>query len=764
VAGILAAILRAKKVGRQADRQIVGGERSTLLAAAMGRKRTRKDDAAADEDETLAKSFDDVDSEEDEAGARLSSLEDRPRKHQGWDEDEEQLNLSKLPVKVGEGDLQISELETIARKQKMLSEQSLVWTPEEREAIRLKEAQKNAPKLSRKARKKAFKKAQEEDGQGSSNEDEEKKQETPEELERKLHESRPMNAAAQLILRESKKTELATLAEQIMENPEKGLEPMKGNNGKIQPSAMLQLLQFTKDNDKIIRKLAILSLIAVFKDIIPGYKINLDSVNEDVQMKKTTHKLHKFEKTLLENYKSFLKTLGSIVSKNLGSPTKTMDHRKPIPPKCSSEAVVAIRAMCTLLVTKTHFNFRENLVANIVPRMNSEVESVRLQCCACASTLLEQDTTGDATLELVTYISKYTRTHNHGLLGSVHSDMIKVCLHCDLKADLKDTGRLDKIKKQRKKKRKKMKEDDVLADMAEAQASADLAYRHSRHAEALRELFTMYLRVLKRAPSSLLLPIVLRGISRYVHLINIEIAQALVTILTQLIKADQLPLESGLQSVHTIALTLRGPGSELKVDETEFVAYLYRSLMRLASAVPDRDRYVPLTVRCIEAFFLGRKLFQHNRVASMVTRLSVLAMCCSPHACLALIACMRELMTRYSSVCRPLVDGEEHEASNSLALGLPPSSDDNLDPILLEQDASVLWPLAQLRFHYHPHVRSFAEKALKLEFLTSSERPNALFDAYDPYREGGFNPPIQKTLVVSQHGNGKKKNRKRNKQ
>jgi hypothetical protein len=391
---------------------------------------------------------------------------------------------------------------------------------------------------------------------------------------------------------------------------------------------------------------------------------------------------------------------------------------------------------------------------------------VRAQCVACVQTLLAEDKSGEATLEVVVFVQRLVKGHNNGLGGSVHPDVCRAVLACDLKGDLKDSKSLEaaKVAASRKKKARKAG-DDVALGLDESSAVADPVLRRARNAEALRELFTMFLRVLKKAPSSPLTPTVLRGVGRYVHLVNLDIAQALVQVLTQLIKEDVLDLEAGMQSVHTIAVTLRGPGSALAVDESEFVAYLYRALLRLCSAgEPERESYVPLAVRCVEAIFLGRKLYQHSRVPAVVARLCVLANVLSPHAALATLAAVRELMARYGAVCRPLLENEAEvgEGSGSLqALGLPPPEDaGNVDPAFAAADASVLWPLAQLTFHYHPFVREFARRALRMDYLVPAERPQSLFDAYNPYRDGGFNPPVEKRFLAA-HAPQQRKHDKR---
>lgn len=57
---------------------------------------------------------------------------------------------------------------------------------------------------------------------------------------------------------ESKKQKLAELGMALLADPESNIKSLK------------EMLQISKDNDDAIVKLGVLSLLAVFKDIIPG--------------------------------------------------------------------------------------------------------------------------------------------------------------------------------------------------------------------------------------------------------------------------------------------------------------------------------------------------------------------------------------------------------------------------------------------------------------------------------------------------------------
>lgn len=65
-------------------------------------------------------------------------------------------------------------------------------------------------------------------------------------------------------------------------------------------------------NDPTIRKLAILSQVAVFKDIIPGYRIrSLTEQEKSVKVGQAVARLREWEQSLVGIYQKFLQLLES---------------------------------------------------------------------------------------------------------------------------------------------------------------------------------------------------------------------------------------------------------------------------------------------------------------------------------------------------------------------------------------------------------------------------------------------------------------------
>lgn len=116
--------------------------------------------------------------------------------------------------------------------------------------------------------------------------------------------SKPISAAQLLVARNEslrqKKIHIGTLSSGLLENPEEKVTNLK---------TLLTLMDDqTPEVYFTVRKLVIVSLVEIFKDILPDYEIK-NVKPEGVKLKKDTLKLHKYEETLLGYYRKFLQKL-----------------------------------------------------------------------------------------------------------------------------------------------------------------------------------------------------------------------------------------------------------------------------------------------------------------------------------------------------------------------------------------------------------------------------------------------------------------------
>ena len=366
--------------------------------------------------------------------------------------------------------------------------------------------------------------------------------------------------------RELLKLQVATLSNDILEDPGKALR-----KGREQRRTKVELLlQLCGNEDLTVRRWAVLSLTAVFKDIIPGYKIGKHEDDKDVKLKKEVRKLHQFEASLLTAYQRFLKQLEitSRLADNVRSDVDSNGVRQTTVRGAEGRrrlALTAIKCMVDLLRTHPHFNFRANLVAALVPRLNHHDKEIRGACEEAIVGLFKEETEFEAALEVVKGISKLVKSSNYQVTEEALRCLLKLPLHTDLKDK-------DALKKKRKRRKGDLEtsKSAIQADLDYTSGTVDKSLLSRRQADALKELFTTYFRILKYRAGSSSLPHVLEGIAKFSHLINVELVVDLLEALKTLIKADTLGLEASLNVVVAALSTMEGPGQALQIDDRTY--------------------------------------------------------------------------------------------------------------------------------------------------------------------------------------------------
>ena len=142
---------------------------------------------------------------------------------------------------------------------------------------------------------------------------------------------------------------IAEICTSVTQAPEKHL-PLLGD-----------LHDLCSDQDPQISRLAMLSLSAVFNDILPGYKIRLPTAKElAMPVSKEVQKVRSYESALLSAYQKFVKTL-----------VFSAKHRHPV------RRQAAVLSLCELAVHHPNFNYADNILTVIVKRLDSQEEAPR---------------------------------------------------------------------------------------------------------------------------------------------------------------------------------------------------------------------------------------------------------------------------------------------------------------------------------------------------------------------------------------------------
>ena len=496
-----------------------------------------------------------------------------------------------------------------------------------------------------------------------------------------------------------RKTRISGLASAIIENPHENIRKLRE----------LRLMLNEEDLDVMltVKKLVMISLMELFKDVIPGYRIRMPTQAEkQQQVKKETKSLWDFEESLLVNYRHYLEFLESTIKgekKTKGEKRKNHTTINGLPLETAKVLkMTALQCVCELFVTHPHFNYRTNIVTLLVPLMDKHDKDISCMACNSVRRVFKEDRSGDVTLELVKAITKMVKTRHF----KVHKGVLDVFLSLKIKdvnfdtQETKLTGqeRKDMMRKLSRKDRKKRKKFELLEkELQETKATEDIGRKVKLQTETIQFVFLTYFRVLKEAQDSSLLPSVLEGLARFAHLINIDFFDDLFKVFAELIRSDKLAFRESLHCVQTAFTILSGHGSALNIDPNTFYSHLYSTLMQIQVSGTAKD--IPLMVECLEVMLIKRKRqVSQQRVLAFVKRLATIIPQLPHQSALPLLEVLRQLIITHK--CTELLFDNETQGSGVF---LPYVS----DPEHANANNTMLWELTLLQHHYHPLVKKY---------------------------------------------------------
>ncbi|MED6107797.1 hypothetical protein PIB30_017499 [Stylosanthes scabra] len=523
---------------------------------------------------------------------------------------------------------------------------------------------------------------------------------------------------------ESKKSKLAELGNALLTDPESNIKFLK------------DMVQICRDNDPTIVKLGLLSLLAVFKDIIPGYRIRLPTEKElEMKVSKTVRKMRYYESTLLSSYKAYLQRLMYL-------------EKKPL------FQLVAVRCICTLLDAHPHFNFKENLLDATIRNISSTNEAIRKLCCSTVKSLFTNEGKhgGESTVEAVRLIADLVKANNCQL----HPDSIEVFLSLSFDEDLGKPEKNDedqKFKNKKNKKRKNMEglnqlpdndrkrsrlesnsktKEEVEAEYKAASFTLDVAERRQMQSETLSAVFETYFRILKHTmhsiatrpevntgalsatvePHPLFAPC-LKGLGKFSHLIDLDFMGDLMNHLKVLASGGSnsgnssekcpkvLTVTERLQCCIVAFKVMRNNLDALNVDLQDFFVHLYNLIMEYR---PGRDQGEVLA-EALKIMLCEDKQHDMQKTAAFIKRLATLSLCYGSAESMAALVTVKHLLQK-NVKCRNLLENDTGggSVSGTIPKYLPYSMDPNLSGAL----ASVLWELNLLSKHYHPSISTMA--------------------------------------------------------
>ena len=310
------------------------------------------------------------------------------------------------------------------------------------------------------------------------------------------------------------KEELARIATLISEDPEE-------HAGSFRILAQIAASQIVT-----IKRLALATQLAVYKDVIPGYRIRpIAESGVTEKISKDVRRLREFEQSLVRSYQHYVKELAKYSKLSRGDVSEGD----------ASLAALAISCVCALLLAVPHFNFRTDLIKILVEKLSRQrVDADFVKCCETLETLFRNDDDGTPSLDAVTMVTRMMKSKCYRVDESVLNTFLHLRLLSEFSSKASQnhvnkrsiehrfqrkkpkfkkefrTNRQKKIFKERKAVEKEFKEADAVVSHEE---------RDRMQAETLKLVFVAYFRILK-VPASNLMGAVLEGLAKYAHLIN----------------------------------------------------------------------------------------------------------------------------------------------------------------------------------------------------------------------------------------------------
>ncbi|KAK0149252.1 Nucleolar complex protein 3 [Merluccius polli] len=576
------------------------------------------------------------------------------------------------------------------------------------------------------------------------NEEEDAEMELSEKDEDEEQEAVPLTAEERETLRAQKLTEkklrIAMLGSAIISDPNNNVKKLKELRG--------MLVETDSYVAVTVRKLVMVSLMEVFKDIAPAYRIRpLTEEEKDAKVRRETQQLREFEEGLISQYKFYLENLEQTIKD--WKQKKLKRSQAVALPAYRGLAEVAVRCVCELLVALPHFNFHNNIIVVLVPLMNDSSKKVSDMCCEAMKTLFKEDKLGYASLAAVKVLSGMIKGRHFNVRPEVLKTLMSLRIReVDLKRDTEDTAPKKRFLNNKEKRKSlsrmqrkwKKAEEKLEKELLEAEASENKDKKVKLHTETLNIVFLIYFRILKKAQKSVLLPAVLEGLAKFAHLINLEFFDDLLNVLQNLIRTGDLTTRESLHCIQTAFNILSGQGDVLNIDPLKFYTHLYKTLIGLHAGAPNDD--IIIVLQCLDVMLTKRrKQVTLQRAMAFVKRLCTLCLHVLPNASIGIMAANRAVIHAFPK-CDLLLDSESQGSGVFL-----PELD---EPEYCNPQNTSLWELHTLMRHYQPVVRKFAshlshgapsEGSGALGVNLSRRSPGQLFEDYS-FRDMTFNPPV----------------------
>lgn len=330
------------------------------------------------------------------------------------------------------------------------------------------------------------------------------------------------------------KRKVALLSTSIIEDPENNMSSLK---------ELITMLGNTHTQMIVSeKKIICVSLLHVFSDILPSYKIRVQEEQDPkAKLKKETKKLLFYEHNLLRHYKKYIDYLCKLVQ-DMKMKKKQASKFTETKKKALREiGVNAVKCLSELLCTRFSFNYFKNIANMIVPLVMQGDDKVSNICCQSFERMFRADKLGEASLDLVRQIVNCVKDKKFCvpvcLLKSFLSLNLKEAKPEEQKVDMKK-GRKEWCDMSRNERKNKKKMKELEAELKEAQAHESVETVKKFHIQTLNKIFWVFFHTLKDGKKQSLLAPALAGLSKFAFLINLEFFDDLNKVLCGLMESE----------------------------------------------------------------------------------------------------------------------------------------------------------------------------------------------------------------------------------
>ncbi|XP_041785831.1 nucleolar complex protein 3 homolog isoform X2 [Anopheles merus] len=496
---------------------------------------------------------------------------------------------------------------------------------------------------------------------------------------------------------------IGTTCAAILENPEARIENI---------GVLLDLLNEVNRDGSInflpVRKTAMISLVEVFRDIVPEYRIGIVD-KEHQKLKKDTLARVNFENKLLTHYKQLLKHIEGITSKY----TKKLLRSEKQSVETRQLLEMAVQCMCDLVLAHPYFNYSPNIVQVLVLMLNNTKETIRKMVHTCFSVLFKTDARLDLTQHTVRHINMLIKKKQRNVFPEMITCLKNLQIHrINMNDDKLAEVKKQKLEKQksyvinmsRKERKRKKKLEELEKDIFETKAEESKQIVRRKLTEISKLTFMIYFKILKCYPDSKVLSATLEGLSKFAHTINIDFFADLVELLNNLLENVELGYREQLHCIQTVFIILSGQGEVLNIDPARFYSHFYKNLLYVHAGKNHDD--MQTIIKTLDVIlFKRRRNVTYHRYVSFVKRLATLCLQVLPNGCLGLISLIRSCM-HMNQQLDILLDSEAVVGSGKF----DPFND---EPEFANANCTALFEISCLVRHYHPIIRKMVMNVLK---------------------------------------------------